>query len=168
MSKKSRFGTVLGLAVVLVAPLMTLAQGQGGRGGPAGDGPRHPMGKILQQLELSQEQQDQIRGLLEGEREARQGDMQRLREARAKLREQIQAVQLDEAAIRAAAASVGRLEADAAVNRARVLGQVRSLLTVEQLTKFNELLAQAPRDRRGRGPGPHGPHGRGGAEQRDL
>lgn len=127
------------LIAALAVPAAALAQ-RPGRPGP--DGPRHPLGRILQQLDLTAEQQTRIHEIVFANREARQEQAQQMREARQALRQAVQAQTSDEAAIRAAATRVAELQADRAVARARVLGQVREQLAPEQLERFNDLLAR--------------------------
>lgn len=148
MSKeRKRIGSlIVVLVAALTLPALALAQRPGGAGS---GGPQHPLGRILRQIDLSDEQQTRIHEILFENRETRREHLQQLREARQALRQAVQATEVDEVAIRAAAERVARLQADRAVARAQVLGQVRQALEPAQLERFNELLAQAP-DRAGR------------------
>ncbi|MDH4066895.1 MAG: Spy/CpxP family protein refolding chaperone [Acidobacteriota bacterium] len=121
-----------------------------GPGGPGfGPGPRGGMGLLgdlgrgLRELNLTDGQREQLRGVLQShEAEFRQlGD--RLREARQGMESLVTADGMDEPAIRAKAADLATAEADAAVLRARLHQEAFSLLTSEQQAKAKELRAQA-------------------------
>lgn len=94
------------------------------------------------QLDLTDAQREQIRNVLQGHRDEQRQIAQRLRDARKQLDDAVASTAFDEAAIRARSADVGAVQADAAVLRAKVRGEIWSLLTAEQQQKATELRAK--------------------------
>lgn len=126
--------------------------GPGGRGfGPGPGGPLGPIALPLRQLDLSDAQRDQVRGVMQSHQAAFKEIGDRMRQARAALDATVTGDAVDESAIRARAADVAAVEADAAVLRAKVHQEVFNLLTAEQQTKARELQADAPRRMKERG-----------------
>lgn len=118
-----------------------------GPGGPGfgGRGPGGPMGDLglpLRALDLTEAQREQVRGVMESHQAAFKEIGDRMRTARQALDAAVTADTLDEAGVRAKAADVATIDADAAVLRARVHQEVFSLLTAEQQAKARELRAQ--------------------------
>lgn len=145
--------------ILLLAPILTAAQ-PADRGGPP---PGPHMEWILERLDLTAEQEKAVQELFTKHHDAMLEGREQMCAARAALRDQIEAEELNEVAIREAAAAVAALEADRAVERARVHQQLRSILTPDQADQLQEM----QREWRGRfgdctegGFGPHGPHGR--------
>jgi Spy/CpxP family protein refolding chaperone len=66
-----------------------------------------------------------------------------LHDARKNLREAIQAGDANESSVRAASAKVARAEADLAVERMKVFGQISPVLTGEQRQKISEFAQRA-------------------------
>jgi Spy/CpxP family protein refolding chaperone len=131
--------------------------GPGMRGGPGG--PFGMAGLPLRELELTDTQREQVKAVLESHRDDQKAIGDRMRTAREALQDAIAADTLDEAAIRAAAAQVGAVEADAAVLQAKVRAEVVALLTPEQVKKAKELRTEMEnRVKDGRGRGMHRPH----------
>jgi Spy/CpxP family protein refolding chaperone len=141
---------------VVVAALMAggaaalYAQGRGGPGrGPGGNaapfGPARGFaeGFALGQLDLSDAQKQQVRDMTQRHRQAMQPVMQRLLQAMQAERAAVEAVPVNESAVRAASQDVAAAQADLAVDRARLHSEVFSILTVEQQTKAKQLEAQA-------------------------
>jgi protein CpxP len=111
----------------------------GRRGGPGGPGGlMSPLGR----LDLTETQREQVRGVMEQNREASRTAGARLREVRAALQAAITAEVVNEGAIRAVAAELSNAEGDVAVQRAFVRSQVWQLLTVEQQTTALEVEAE--------------------------
>jgi protein CpxP len=120
------------------------------------------LGRGLRQLELTDAQREQLRGVMQSHQAEFREIGDRLRTAHEALRAAVTADAVDEPAIRARSADVAAIQADAAVLRARVHQEVFSLLTAEQQAKARELKAQAEarmkerasrlRERRGRAP----------------
>jgi Spy/CpxP family protein refolding chaperone len=127
------------VAILAVAPLMAVAQGQWSprRGGFMGGG--FPG---LRALDLTDDQRQQIRAAMSSHREEYRALAERTRAARRAQQVAIEQVPMNESQIRAASSELAAAEADAAVLRARVHEQVFSLLTPEQQTKANALAAE--------------------------
>jgi Spy/CpxP family protein refolding chaperone len=117
--------------------------GPGGRG--FGPGPGGPIALPLRQLDLSDAQRDQVRAVMQSREAAFKEIGDRTRQAREALDAAITADVVDESVIRARAADVAAVDADAAVLRARVHQEVFTLLTAEQQTKAKALQAEARR-----------------------
>ncbi len=140
MKVKTALPMALALAVML-APA-ALAQPSGRSMGPGpGHGPgRGPnLERMTRHLDLTDQQRDQIRQILDNRRDgAAQLDTE-LRDARDRLHAAIHADVFDETGIRDASAAVALLEADRAVDMARTLQEVRQVLTPEQREKMGEM-----------------------------
>jgi Spy/CpxP family protein refolding chaperone len=144
------------LAVLILVPGVVLAQGWGrGPHGPGEPGERH-MERVLEQLDLTEEQRAELEQKLPQFRETIQPSMERLREARSGLTDLIHADQLDEVAIRQAAAEMAEIEGDVAVARARHYQELRQILTPEQLEELQQMRRQMDQRRGPRGRRPHG------------
>lgn len=128
--------------------------GTRGFGGPGFDGPRgERMMFMLHGLDLSDAQREQIRGILETEKEDAETRHEALRDAHKNLHQLSLNETYDAAAVKAAAATVGQLMAEMAEERARVGNSIYQVLTPEQRTEIAERheRRQARRDtRRGR------------------
>ncbi len=120
-------------------------RGRGMRGGPGG-GPIGLMGIGMRELELTDAQREQIRGVAESHREQFKGTAEALMKARKELHDVITSGSGDEAAIREKAAAVAKVEADAAVSQAKLHNEVFQILTPEQQQKAREL--RSLRDKR--------------------
>ena len=152
MSNRTRI-KLLGIALTSALALASTAVAQhegrhrGGERGPQGEGVG-PMGhggpmsqlRMLRELDLSDDQRQQVRALLE-EVEAT-GVPERLREARESLHDAIESG-ADEASLRQLASQLGAVEGDAAVERARVQGRIQEILTAEQKKELEQLKEQA-------------------------
>ena len=126
---------------------------RGGPGGPFGMG-----GFALRGLDLTDAQRDQVKAIMESHRDEQQAIGDRMQAARKALHQAIAADTFDEAAIRAKAAEIGAVEADAAVLQAKIKSEVFAILTPEQVKKANELrssMENRMKDGRGRGMRPH-------------
>ena len=129
------------------------AFGPGGPGGPGGRG--FAAGFALGQLDLSDAQKQQVRDIMQRHRQQSQPVMDRLQQAMQAQRAAINAVPVNEAAVRQAAAALAAVEADMAVDQARMHADIFSLLTVEQQEKAKQLEAQGQaraQERRQRAP----------------
>ena len=109
-----------------------------GHGGPRGlhDGARH----MLHRLDLTEDQRDEIRRLLDQHREQTRPQLQQVSERRLELYDRIHAPEFDELAIRDGAIAVATAQAEIGVARAALLQQVRRLLTPEQLVDAQKML----------------------------
>lgn len=155
---------ICGVALLAAAlPALGMPPGRGRGGGPGGpafmDG--HRLEHLALRLELSDGQREQLKEMLAARFDAGFEAHRTMFEARRELQERIHAETFDEAAVREAAAAVAALEADAAVARARVVQELRRILTPEQLAELEEMRENRGRfprrGPRGRGPGAPGP-----------
>jgi len=130
--------------------------GPGMRGGPGG--PLGMAGLPLRELDLTDAQREQVRAAVESHRDEQKAIGDRMQAARKALHEAIAADTFNEDAIRAAAAQIGAVEADAAVLQAKIRAEIFALLTPEQVQKAKQLRSQMEnrmKDGRGRGTGQH-------------
>jgi protein CpxP len=157
MTKNSKVRMVVGLAVAAlvvgtIAIGVTYAQQadqrrgvmmMGGHGKMAG--PLGAMRRGLAQLGLSDDQKQQIKGIVSGHKEALEGFAGQVRQARQALGDAV-ANDADEATIRLKSADLAKVQADFAVLGAELRKQVFAVLTPEQHTKAKALRLKA-RDR---------------------
>jgi len=147
MDRVRKIAITTGIVAMLSAGAVSLfAQAGPGRGaGPFGPGGRGEFaaGFALGQLNLSDAQKQQVRDIMQRDREQMRSTMQRLDEAMQAQRGAINQVPVNEQAVRAAAAQVASVQADLAVAHARVHADIWNILTPEQQTKAKELEQQA-------------------------
>jgi len=125
-------------------------RGPGGPGGPGGFFGRGPGGPggfggvmgLLRQLDLSDEQRAQVRQVMESHSDALKALGDRLQAAHRAENDAVTAAQFDEQLVRAKAADLAAVMADASVLHARIHGEVFAVLTPEQQAKAAELKAQ--------------------------
>lgn len=116
--------------------------GRRGRGrGPMGPGAPGARGLhfALRNLNLSESQAAEIRAIFEAERDQVGASHEQMRTLGAELHEQIENDPYDEESVRAKAAALASLRVEMAVMRARQVGQVRDLLTPEQLDQLEQM-----------------------------
>jgi Spy/CpxP family protein refolding chaperone len=175
-------------AVLIACTIVTLVyaqpgQGRRGRGqGPAGppqDAPRFgqqgpqrpgpgqgqglPILRALRQLDLTQEQRDEVRTIVDVSQEDADAAMEAMQAARTTLHEAV-INGSDEETVRAAATALGKAIGDEAVLRVGVMAQIKEVLTEEQRAELQTLMEQMPqgqRPRRGRGPNMQDDQGQG-------
>ena len=127
-------------------------RGPGGPGGPGMGGPMRGPGPMFRGLDLTDDQQAQLRKI----REARQAEFKsvgdKLHAAREGMRTLIEAETLNEGAIRAKASEVAAAEADFAILNARVRQESLQVLTSEQQQKLKEFREQRGAQTRQRKP----------------
>ncbi|MBT1073463.1 Spy/CpxP family protein refolding chaperone [Pelotalea chapellei] len=104
------------------------------------------MKQMAKELQLSPQQKQQIKEIFDRNKPAAEPLFKQMKTERLALRSLVQADTIDEAAIRAQSAKVAAIQADLAVQRARVHQEIRAILTPEQIAKAKEL--QAQRDKR--------------------
>jgi periplasmic protein CpxP/Spy len=142
----------LGVVAVLAAPLM--AQAPDTSGGPRERGMRRHgamrmgmQGLPLRDLDLTDAQREQVRGIMT----ARQADFKaigdRLRAAHEAQRQAVTRVPVDENEIRARVTEASAVGADFAILRARIHEQVYQVLTPDQQAKARTLAAERQKRR---------------------
>jgi Spy/CpxP family protein refolding chaperone len=136
------------VALVAGATLATAAtQGRGSRGHGEGmmDGPRSVlghMGRMLQHLDLSEEQEARIEAILDEARPSLEALHRQLRDGREAFIAAHPPETFDEAAIRAHAAEQNKLKTEVAVLAAKTRARVLAVLTPEQLAEFKEMRSE--------------------------
>lgn len=108
-----------------------------------GIGKGHFFGRKLAQLGLTDQQRVQVKTILRGYQPTVGSLVKEVVTERRALRDTIRAQTIDETAIRAEAAKVASLEADLAVQRARVAHDIRAVLTPEQIQKLKNMQMDA-------------------------
>lgn len=126
-----RGDTVSGICRDLRGQLIAVPEG-GFPGKHRGKGPGKRFARMARKLDLTEAQQEQVRTLLESERERVASLRKQLAETREKIRQATLAETFDEAAVRALAVSQSEARVELAVSRARVKSQIHALLTPEQ------------------------------------
>lgn len=147
---------ILALATAVTAA-SALAQGRMGRG----PSPEDRMDRLADKLNLTDEQRAAAEKAFSAHEQEMRRRFEDLRTAQDELHARIHADTLDESAIRSASAGVAAVEEEMAVERAKLLKEMRGILTADQYSQFEKM--GPPRDGRrafrgrGTGPGP-GPH----------
>jgi Spy/CpxP family protein refolding chaperone len=114
-----------------------------GRGmGRAGGRGMRPGANLMAQLNLTEAQKSQLKAIQEQQTKDGQAVRERLRDARAKLREAMRADIPDEAAVKVAAGAVASLQAEQFVLQARVKGQRMKVFTPEQQKQLKDARAR--------------------------
>jgi periplasmic protein CpxP/Spy len=159
--QKRTLSTIAATAIVLAVGITTaVAQGPGGRGpgrgfGPGPGGPGGPGGPlpVLRQLNLTDAQRDQVKALLDAERQQNQGaGPQKMGELQKALDAAIFADAPDPAQIDQLRASIAEAEAAALAARVDLQLKIAQILTPEQRQQAREALNHRPGPGRGRGP----------------
>ncbi len=145
-------GAVLGCALLVgagAAVMEAREQGQRGpgsamgrRGGPGGPGGAGGILPGLRGLDLSTTQREQLKVAMDSHKAEFDAQRDKAVAARQALQAAVAAETFDEGAVRQKSADLAIVEADGAVQRAKVHSEVWALLTPEQQTKARELRAQ--------------------------
>ena len=104
----------------------------GPSGGRMGKGSGRHFARLAKALDLTDAQKEQVKAILETEREKVAPLRQTLGETREKIRQAVEAKPFDEAAVRSLAASQNETRTELVVSRARVKSQIFALLSPEQ------------------------------------
>lgn len=96
-------------------------------------------GRLARTLDLSSDQKAQIKSVLRSHAAEIEAQMSAGATARRSLHDAIKAQPMDEAAIRARAAEVGAVHADAAVLFAKIRAEILPILTADQQQKLQSL-----------------------------
>jgi len=148
------------LALLLVGgSTLILAQPQGPGGGSKDRGLM--LERIMENLDLSPAQQEELHELLAENRDEHQAQRESAKTVRQELHDQIHAEVFNEGAIRQSAAAVAAIEEEVAVSRALMFQEVQQILTPEQQAEMREMIKTMRAFREDWG-GPHRGHrGRG-------
>ena len=126
------------VASVVVGGVVVSAQRPG-----FGPGQRRAQaGLALRGLDLTEAQREQVRQLTEQNREQTRTLLDRLQTAQEARRKAVEAIPFSEPQIRAAAQALAEVEAELAVQRARLQADVYALLTPEQQTRLQTMRAE--------------------------
>ena len=153
MIRKSLMGALL-IAAMGVVPMVAQDQGPGGRGGPGrGRGPGGPGGPggpnilgMVRQLDLSEQQREQVRALMEEQRQSEPGAA--VREAEQKLHAALLADTPDVAAIDALKSTLNAAHAAELDRQVALMLKVAQILTPAQREQLQNFAP--PAGRRGR------------------
>jgi len=96
---------------------------------------------LLERLNLTADQRDRVRQIMDSHRDEQKAIGDRARKAREALNDAITGP-FDESAIRTRSADVAAVDADMAVAQARVYGEVFQILTTEQQQQLKQLQAE--------------------------
>jgi Spy/CpxP family protein refolding chaperone len=107
-------------------------------GGRMGNGSGRHFPRMANALDLTDAQKEQVKAILETEREKVAPLRQKLVETREKIRLAVEATPFDEAAVRSLAASQNDTRTELMVSRARVQSRILALLTPEQKERAKE------------------------------
>jgi Spy/CpxP family protein refolding chaperone len=132
--------------------------GQGRFGGPGGrfgrGGPGGPMGlapMMLGRLNLTSDQQDRVKQIMDSHKQDQQAIGKRAMAARDALESAVTSPSFDETVIRQRAADLAAVDADQAVMRARIYAQVLQILTPDQQAKLKTMQTEMEQRRAERG-----------------
>jgi len=139
--------TMKWLAITMAAAVavcgVTMLKARAAETAPLRAGPGRFLARAIEKLGLSPDQVAKIKAELSGEKDALTGILTSLHDARIDLRETIQKPGASENEIRTASAKVAVVEADLAVERAKLYGKISPILTADQLAKVNEFQQRA-------------------------
>lgn len=96
-------------------------------------------GRVAGKLNLSREQRQQIKSILQADRDALAALFRQLHDSRATLRDSIKAPDATEASVRVAAARIAAVEADFAVERLKLYSKISPVLTADQREKLKAM-----------------------------
>lgn len=148
MTLTTRWARAAAVAVLLTGGFAAGTVATHAQGGPRGGFGRggHDFGLMREigigRLDLTDAQRQQVRTILQGQRDTQGQIRQRMRAAHKALNDAVSAPAFDEAAVRARSAELAAVQADAAVVRARIRSEVWAILTPEQQQKATELRAK--------------------------
>jgi len=130
-------------SIVVAALMASTILAHPGFFGPGRSGMMRRMGpSLLEQLQVSGDQQSQIQNIFTDGRETIRPLIQELREKHAALKEATQSQPFDETLVRSQAQEIADVQARLIVARAQLRNQVLALLTEEQQARLSELRAQ--------------------------
>jgi Spy/CpxP family protein refolding chaperone len=147
-----------GIGLAAQAPGGPGGPGFGRRGGPGGPmgrgGPAGALELPLGQLNLSGQQRDQVKAIMDAHNDELKALGDRQVAARQALDKAAASDAIDEGAIRQAGADLGTVETDMALARAHIRAEVLQILTADQVKQLKTLEANRPAPpQRGRGRG---------------
>jgi len=139
--KSTRIRIVTIGAAVLLAVAAAIAQGMHGHGGPDGDF-HHMMGFFTHYLDLTSDQQSQVKAIWEKEKPNLQPLMKQMHQNRADMRALEASGPFDEAKTRALATQNAQTMIELQVQHARIKSEMMQVLTADQKAKLAEFEAK--------------------------
>ena len=116
-----------------------------GRGHMSGQYHGQGIARALRGLDLTEQQRESIRNILESARETSESEREAVENARKALHTAV-AEGADETAIREAASNLGKAIGDRAVSRAATMTSIKEVLTEEQLEQLQKMKSSESRD----------------------
>ena len=146
MIRPSRILALTAVVLVLVGGSLAIGQGPG-PGGPRGRGPGMGpggpgvIGLPLAELNLTDAQRQQVSQLMEQFQAQNRTLVEQVRQGEETRRAAVEAIPVDEGRIRSVMQQVAEAETELAVQRARLHGEIHSLLTPEQQAQAQKIRA---------------------------
>lgn len=132
----TRFRFLIISAAVLLAVTAAMAEGRRGHGGPDGD-----FHRMLRQLDLSSDQQSQVKAIFEKEKPTLQPLMQQMHQNHDAMNALETAGPFDEAKTRALATQNSQTMVELEVEHARIKSEIVQILTPDQKAKLAQIEA---------------------------
>src|SRR5208337_4165187 len=128
-------------AAVMLAVAAAIAQGMHGHGGPGGDF-RHMLGFFTDYLDLTSDQQAQVKAIWEKEKPAMEPLMKQMHQNRADMRALHASGPFDETKTRALATQQAQTMIEMEVQHARIKSEMMQILTADQKAKLAQFEAK--------------------------
>jgi|SRR5271165_13748 len=128
-------------AAVMLAVAAAIAQGMHGHGGPGGDF-RHMLGFFTDYLDLTSDQQAQVKAIWEKEKPAMEPLMKQMHQNRADMRALQASGPFDETKTRALATQQAQTMIEMEVQHARIKSEMMQILTADQKAKLAQFEAK--------------------------
>jgi protein CpxP len=128
-------------AAVLLAVAAAIAQGMHGHGGPDGDF-HHMMGFFTRQLDLTTDQQAQVKAIWEKEKPNLEPLMKQMHQNHADMRALQASGPFDEVKTRALATQHAQTQIELEVQHARIKSEMMQILTADQKAKLAQIEAK--------------------------
>lgn len=138
-------------ALALISCL-TLLPAQGGRGNGKGNGEGRGA-KMAQELNLTQEQQDQLKALKTESKDSHKSDREAFKAKKSELNDLLKASSVDKRAIDSKIKEISALTEKKMQNRVEHLLKVKEILTPEQFEKFLEMKEERMKQHGSKGKG---------------
>ena len=126
-------------AAVMLAVAAAIAQGMHGHGGPGGPG--GDFHRMLKQLDLTSDQQTQVKAIFAKEKPTMEPLMQQMRQNHDAMKALEAAGPFDEAKTRALATQNSQTMIELQVQHARIKSEIMQVLTADQKTKLAQIEA---------------------------
>jgi len=134
---------IAGLAALVVPALLFAQAAQGHMGHMMGKSHGDMVRHFVHQLDLTPDQVQQVKTIFANHKPELTAELTALKTSKGALFDAIHADTLDETAIKSASAQAGQAQTDLAITRAKMLGEVRQVLTPDQQAKLKQMLAHA-------------------------